>query len=211
MNIESVRETFYNKLNQNTSLLTNHNFASIITEINKEIKHHIQQRYPITYTSKGKGKLQTLAVTPQRIQPPIWKKTRVELHSSILQRIHPMHSVDLSTTVTYAKDFEAAELEANYAQAVNLAMNRLSELDSKLKQFMTPEDTTFSNPEIKQQQPLTNNIPSATITENESLDAIFPFELEKLSDVPLFSGTVLEEKPITVCIQMPRLIATPSN
>ncbi|KAG9306211.1 hypothetical protein G9A89_016115 [Geosiphon pyriformis] len=78
MNIESVRETFNNELIQNTSLSTNHNFASIITEINKEIEHHTQQRYPIIYTSKGKGKLQTPAVTLQRIQPPTWKKTRVK-------------------------------------------------------------------------------------------------------------------------------------
>ncbi|KAG9298006.1 hypothetical protein G9A89_018834 [Geosiphon pyriformis] len=33
------------------------------------------------------------------------------------------------------EDFEAAELEANYTQAVNLVMNELSNLDSKLKQF----------------------------------------------------------------------------
>ncbi|KAG9284020.1 hypothetical protein G9A89_022794 [Geosiphon pyriformis] len=39
------------------------------------------------------------------------------LHSSILQ------------------DFEAAELEANHVQAVNLVINKSSDLDSKLKQF----------------------------------------------------------------------------
>ncbi|KAG9294548.1 hypothetical protein G9A89_008659 [Geosiphon pyriformis] len=78
VNTESARETFYNKLIQNTSLPTNHNFASIITKINKKIEHYTQQRYPITYTSKGKGKLQTPAVTPKKIQPPTWKKTRVE-------------------------------------------------------------------------------------------------------------------------------------
>ncbi|KAG9284805.1 hypothetical protein G9A89_003728 [Geosiphon pyriformis] len=61
VNIESAREVFYSKLIQNTNLPTNYNFASIITEINKEIEHHIQQRYPITYVSKGKGKLQTPA------------------------------------------------------------------------------------------------------------------------------------------------------
>ncbi|KAG9306210.1 hypothetical protein G9A89_016114 [Geosiphon pyriformis] len=115
------------------------------------------------------------------------------LCSSILQQVHPMHPVDLPTTVTYARDFEAAELEANYAQAVNLAMNGSSELNSKLKQF----STTSSNPGIKQQQPSTNNIPPAIITENELLDVIFPFELEKLSDVPLFSEAAFEEKPIT--------------
>ncbi|KAG9290575.1 hypothetical protein G9A89_020945 [Geosiphon pyriformis] len=47
-----------------------------------------------------------------------------------------MHPVDLPTTVTHARDFEAAELEANYAQAVNLVMNGSSKLDSKLKQFI---------------------------------------------------------------------------
>ncbi|KAG9304619.1 hypothetical protein G9A89_020183 [Geosiphon pyriformis] len=78
VNTESARETFYRELIQNTNLSTNHNFASIITEINKKIEHHTQQRYPITYISKGKGKLQTPAVTPRKIQLPIWKKTRVE-------------------------------------------------------------------------------------------------------------------------------------
>ncbi|KAG9284021.1 hypothetical protein G9A89_022795 [Geosiphon pyriformis] len=47
-------------------------------EINKKIEHHTQQKYPITYTSKDKGKLQTPAVTPKKIQPPTWKKTRVK-------------------------------------------------------------------------------------------------------------------------------------
>ncbi|KAG9291009.1 hypothetical protein G9A89_012881 [Geosiphon pyriformis] len=68
VNTESARETFYRKLIQNTNLPTNHNFASIITEINKEIEHHIQQRYPITYASKGKRKLQTPVKT--RVESP---------------------------------------------------------------------------------------------------------------------------------------------
>ncbi|KAG9291643.1 hypothetical protein G9A89_022062 [Geosiphon pyriformis] len=78
VNTESARETFYKELIQNTNLSTNHNFASIITKINKKIEHHTQQRYPITYTSKSKGKLQTPTVTPRKIQPPAWKKNRIE-------------------------------------------------------------------------------------------------------------------------------------
>ncbi|KAG9305855.1 hypothetical protein G9A89_006266 [Geosiphon pyriformis] len=70
VNIESAREAFYSELIQNTNLPTNHNFASIIMEINKEIEHHTQQKYLITYVSKGKKKLQTPAVTPKKIQPP---------------------------------------------------------------------------------------------------------------------------------------------
>ncbi|KAG9289002.1 hypothetical protein G9A89_015551 [Geosiphon pyriformis] len=98
INIESARETFYNKLIQNTSLPTNHNFASIITEINKEIEYHTQQKYPITYTSKDKGKLQTPAVTPQRIQPPTWKKTRVESPTNPSYHYTPRSAINITLT-----------------------------------------------------------------------------------------------------------------
>ncbi|KAG9294923.1 hypothetical protein G9A89_003263 [Geosiphon pyriformis] len=57
------------------------------------------------------------------------------LCSSIFQCICSLHPADLQAAVTNAKDFEATELEANHTQAVNLVMNRSSELDSKLKQF----------------------------------------------------------------------------
>ncbi|KAG9302459.1 hypothetical protein G9A89_006423 [Geosiphon pyriformis] len=83
-----------------------------------------------------------------------------------------MYLVDLPTAVTQAKDFEAAELEANHTQAVNLVMNGSSDLDSKLKQFTAS-------------------------TEDELLAAIFPFELEKIMSVLLFSGVILNTKPIT--------------
>ncbi|KAG9294000.1 hypothetical protein G9A89_019338 [Geosiphon pyriformis] len=58
------------------------------------------------------------------------------LHSNLLQQVCLMHPVNLPTAVTHARDFEAAELEANHTQAVNLVMNRSSELNSKLKQFI---------------------------------------------------------------------------
>ncbi|KAG9306590.1 hypothetical protein G9A89_004787 [Geosiphon pyriformis] len=53
----------------------------------------------------------------------------------ILQCIYPMYSVDLQVTVTNARNFEAAELEVNYTQAINLVINGLFNLDSKLKQL----------------------------------------------------------------------------
>ncbi|KAG9303939.1 hypothetical protein G9A89_005849 [Geosiphon pyriformis] len=46
-------------------------------------------------------------------------------------------------------------------------------------------------------QPLTNILP-ATVMENESLVAIFPFKIEEPTETLLFSGAALEEKPITV-------------
>ncbi|KAG9293767.1 hypothetical protein G9A89_019104 [Geosiphon pyriformis] len=57
------------------------------------------------------------------------------LHSSIFQCVRLMHPADLQAAITNAKDFEAAELKANHAQAINLVMNGSLELDSKLKQF----------------------------------------------------------------------------
>ncbi|KAG9284388.1 hypothetical protein G9A89_023645 [Geosiphon pyriformis] len=46
-------------------------------------------------------------------------------------------------------------------------------------------------------QPLTSNILPATISNNKSLAAIFPFELEKTIPVSLFSEAALNTKPIT--------------
>ncbi|KAG9304158.1 hypothetical protein G9A89_019720 [Geosiphon pyriformis] len=208
--------------------------------------------------------------------PQILNQFIRRLCSSILQQVRSMHPVDFLTAVTYARDFEAAKLEVNHTQAVNLAMNGLSELDSKLKQFktqslvldsklspesrpipthllaydastnlsttslsnfslltattsnlsdtatrscqgnsgtgltqnpnsqhylsllVTSEDATSSNQGIEQQQqPPTNNISSATIIENKSLDAIFLFKLGEPLDMPLFSKAILEKKLIT--------------
>ncbi|KAG9304328.1 hypothetical protein G9A89_019890 [Geosiphon pyriformis] len=66
-----------------------------------------------------------------------------------------------------------------------------------LSLLVTSEDTQPNNLETNQHPTLTSNILPAIITENESLDAIFPFELEELSTILLFSRAALEEKPIT--------------
>ncbi|KAG9286513.1 hypothetical protein G9A89_014679 [Geosiphon pyriformis] len=67
-----------------------------------------------------------------------------------------------------------------------------------LSLLVTPKDTSPSNQEPTQkQQTCTSNIPPATVTNDESLNAIFLFKLEELSTMPLFSGAALKEKPIT--------------
>ncbi|KAG9286152.1 hypothetical protein G9A89_010166, partial [Geosiphon pyriformis] len=108
VNTESARETFYKELIQNINLPTNHNFASIITEINKEIEHYTQQRYPITYISKGKGKLQTPAVTPRKLQPPAWKKNRVESPSNPSYHYTPGSAINISLTDTFSSTATSA-------------------------------------------------------------------------------------------------------
>ncbi|KAG9287479.1 hypothetical protein G9A89_023851 [Geosiphon pyriformis] len=73
-------------------------FSLLRTPINKEIEHHTQQRYPITYASKGKGKLQTPAVTPRKIQSPAWKKNKVEFPSNPSYHYTPGSAINISST-----------------------------------------------------------------------------------------------------------------
>ncbi|KAG9297977.1 hypothetical protein G9A89_018805 [Geosiphon pyriformis] len=126
--------------------------------------------------------------------PQILNQFIRDLCSSILQCICPLHLADLQAAVTNAKDFEAAELEANHAQAINLIINELSELDSKLKQF---KDILFDNMETNQIQPLTSNILPAVSTKDESLATILPFDFDEITLVPLFSKAILNTKLIT--------------
>ncbi|KAG9290055.1 hypothetical protein G9A89_010361 [Geosiphon pyriformis] len=65
-----------------------------------------------------------------------------------------------------------------------------------LSLLVTPEDAASSEQKTNQ-KPLTSNIPLATSTKNKSLVAIFPFELEEITLVPLFSRATLDTKPIT--------------
>ncbi|KAG9286862.1 hypothetical protein G9A89_012412, partial [Geosiphon pyriformis] len=65
-----------------------------------------------------------------------------------------------------------------------------------LSLLITPEDAVFSKQKTNQ-KPLTCNIPPVASTENKLLATIFPFELEKITSVLLFSGAVLDTKPIT--------------
>ncbi|KAG9304009.1 hypothetical protein G9A89_005919 [Geosiphon pyriformis] len=67
-----------------------------------------------------------------------------------------------------------------------------------LSLLVISEDATSDNSETNQQATLTSNIPPATVTNNKSLAAIFPFELKKPFPLLLFNGAVLKEKSITV-------------
>ncbi|KAG9295373.1 hypothetical protein G9A89_013402 [Geosiphon pyriformis] len=66
-----------------------------------------------------------------------------------------------------------------------------------LSLLVTPEDTSPSNQEpIQKQQTHTNNILPAIVTNDESLNTIFPFKFKEPLTMSLFSGAALEEKPI---------------
>ncbi|KAG9300924.1 hypothetical protein G9A89_004982 [Geosiphon pyriformis] len=94
---------------------------------------------------------------------------------------------------------------------VNLSNTPNSNIATKLISKWNPKtenDTTkleidngkdaASSKQKTNQKPLTSNIPPATSTENKLLAAIFPFELEEITSVLLFSGAALDTKPITM-------------
>ncbi|KAG9285832.1 hypothetical protein G9A89_013257 [Geosiphon pyriformis] len=104
VNIESARENFYTELFQHTNLPRNHSFAPIIKEINQTIERYTQQQFPITYADKSKGKIQTPAATPKKIQLSSWKKHRVESpttpsHHYIPESTINILSADTSTSI----------------------------------------------------------------------------------------------------------------
>ncbi|KAG9286278.1 hypothetical protein G9A89_014264 [Geosiphon pyriformis] len=156
VNTESARKTFYKELIQNTNLPTNHNFASIITEINKEIEHYTQQRYPITYVSKGKEKLQTPA-----------KKNRVEFPSNPPYHYTPGSAINISSTDTFSstatsafrqfsfqsrqRKTELLEPYGEYFEGFNLISNPWEAAESEKKE----EESEYQ--EFTYQHPITEN------------------------------------------------------
>ncbi|KAG9302356.1 hypothetical protein G9A89_011782 [Geosiphon pyriformis] len=112
-------------------------------------------------------------MTPKGIQPPTWKKTRVELPTNPFYHYTPGSAINISLTGAPT-----------------------SNMTSTFGQLPFQKDALFNNLETNQKALISNILP-ATIMEDKSLAAIFFFEIKKPSATPLFSGTALEEKPIT--------------
>ncbi|KAG9289114.1 hypothetical protein G9A89_022423 [Geosiphon pyriformis] len=168
MNTESARETFYRELIQNTNLPINHNFASIITEINKEIEHHTQQRYPITYASKDKGKLQTPAVTPRKIQPPIWKKNRIESPSNPSYHYISGSAINISSTDAFPSTTTLA-----FGQFSFQSRQRKTELLGLYKAAESEkEEEESEDQEFTYQHPITENPEQNLNLENSKIETL---------------------------------------
>ncbi|KAG9289968.1 hypothetical protein G9A89_010274 [Geosiphon pyriformis] len=151
VNTELAKETFYSKLIQNTSLPTNYNFASIITEINKEIEHHIQQRYSITYASKGKRKLQTPAITPKRIQPSTWKKTKIESPTAPSYYYTPGSAINITLASVSTSNMISTFRQFSFQNFGTTTLWELSEEEKEEKsedQEFTYQNPILENPEF---------------------------------------------------------------
>ncbi|KAG9286200.1 hypothetical protein G9A89_014186 [Geosiphon pyriformis] len=69
------------------------------------------------------------------------------LQSGILRSIRPCHPTSLQDAVALARNFESAEQEANHTQAINLAINGTSDINTKITQLKLQELTNHTNRE----------------------------------------------------------------
>ncbi|KAG9302643.1 hypothetical protein G9A89_007347 [Geosiphon pyriformis] len=193
VNTESARETFYRELIQNTNLPTNYNFTSIITEINKEIKHHTQQRYPITYASKGKGKLQTPTIIPRKIQLPTWKKTRVKSPTNSSYHYTSRSTINiLSTGISTSnmtsvfeqfsfqklsekeEEEESEDQEFTYQNLIT-ENSKVETLNLQTQQNLNLEDLEIETPNI--QEPLNQNNQNPNLINQPDLSSMIVIKL----------------------------------
>ncbi|KAG9298552.1 hypothetical protein G9A89_018911 [Geosiphon pyriformis] len=119
------------------------------------------------------------------------------LRSSILRSIRSRHLTSLQDTVTLTHDFESAEQEANHTQAINLAINRTSDINAKITQlsekltqkiegFLARTTETYQPPQWRENNnnsryPQQQNYPiPTTATTTRNLD-ILPVTAEERS------------------------------
>ncbi|KAG9288566.1 hypothetical protein G9A89_003441 [Geosiphon pyriformis] len=191
VNTESARETFYKELIQNTNLSTNHNFASIITEINKKIEHHTQQRYPITYASKGKRKLQTPAVTPRKLQPPAWKKNRVKSPSNPSYHYTPGNfgiSDPWEAAESEKKEEESEDQEFTYQNLITESP------EVETPNFQAQQNLNIENSEIETPNQQRQNNPKPELINQQNLSLIIIIDQLLINSVA---------KPIPQPLQLP--------
>ncbi|KAG9302877.1 hypothetical protein G9A89_022293 [Geosiphon pyriformis] len=142
VNTESARETFYRELIQNTNL------------------------YPITYTSKSKGKLQTPVVTPKKIQPPTWKKTKIKSPTNPSYYYTPGSAINISSTDTktellgpYGEYFERFNLQSSISLGLRSPLPSpdfgISDLWEATESEKEEEES--ENQEFTYQHPITEN------------------------------------------------------
>ncbi|KAG9294290.1 hypothetical protein G9A89_021649 [Geosiphon pyriformis] len=111
---------------------------------------------------------------------------------------HSNTTPKLTSTQNPKTENNTTKLEIElHSQNSGINVTQNPNFQNYLSFLVIPEDATTNNSGSNQQQALTNNIPPATVTNNESLMAIFPFDLEEMIKILLFNRAALKEKPIT--------------
>ncbi|KAG9307272.1 hypothetical protein G9A89_017100 [Geosiphon pyriformis] len=186
VNIKSARENFYTELFQHTSLPRNYSFAPIIREINQTIERYTQQQFPITYTDKGKGRLQTPAVTPKQIQLLNWKKTQVESPTHPSYYYMPRSAINISLTDMFTSNVtstfgcfsfqskqQKAELLGPY-NFRNMSLWEITESEKEEEEESEDQEFTYQNPIIENSEFGTPNFQTQQNSNLENLELETP-------------------------------------
>ncbi|KAG9301806.1 hypothetical protein G9A89_003193 [Geosiphon pyriformis] len=163
-------------LSKSKSLSTTLHSNSTTTNISNSSTSYL----PSTATSNISTTTNSNAVTPSN--PDITWKPKTE-------NLMVVHQLILNSS-NHVLRLCSKNSENKYNQNQN-SQNYLSLL-------VAPEDASINNDlETSLKQMINNNIPLATITNNKLLAAIFLFKIKEPTETPLFSGAILDTKPIT--------------
>ncbi|KAG9299690.1 hypothetical protein G9A89_006406 [Geosiphon pyriformis] len=100
--------------------------------------------YPITYTSKSKGKLQTPAVTPKKIQPPTWKKTKIESLTDSFYHYTLGSVINITSTST-----STSNVISTFGQLLFQTSKSKKEEEESEDQEFTYQNPITENPEVE--------------------------------------------------------------
>ncbi|KAG9301475.1 hypothetical protein G9A89_006572 [Geosiphon pyriformis] len=157
VDIELAIKNFYSELIQHTNLPRNHSFTPIIRKINQEIERYTQRTFPITYQDKGKGKLQTPAVTPKGIQISNWKKQRIEslIYLSYYHMPESTINITLADVFTSTKTLLARiDFDYHLISQISEPSQDLEDSEIQTPNIRTPPNQRNQNPELINQQNL---------------------------------------------------------
>ncbi|KAG9304191.1 hypothetical protein G9A89_019753 [Geosiphon pyriformis] len=145
------------------------------------------------------------------------------LQSSILRSIRPHHLTSLQDAITFARDFESAEQKANHTQAINLAINRTSDIDPELQELtnhsnrekITTTADTHSNKTISNSNNLRNLIPTTEDHRPKSRKPIPAIQISAKHGTPIFytselTAPICTTNPVHLTTA-PELLSTTTN
>ncbi|KAG9289219.1 hypothetical protein G9A89_022529 [Geosiphon pyriformis] len=168
VNIEAARENFYTELFQHTNLPRNYSFAPIIRKINQTIERYTQQQFPITYTDKDKGRIQTPAATPKGIQLPSWKKHRVELPTTP-SYYYILGNFGIATLWELSEEKEKKELENQEFTYQNLITENP---EVETPNFQAQQSLNLENLEIETLNHQRQNNPNSKLNNQQNLPPV---------------------------------------
>ncbi|KAG9293546.1 hypothetical protein G9A89_005549 [Geosiphon pyriformis] len=130
-------------------------------------------------------------------QPPIYQSSVYQPQPPVIYQLLQSQII-YQTPAVQTLLSNSAQMTSENPRSRNSGTGQPQNQNSQhyLSLLVNPENAVPNNPEYNQNKSLTSNIPPATSTENESLAAIFLFDLDEITSVLLFSRAALNTKPI---------------